>query len=64
MNRYEFVLRYTLTHPSCNTTIVGTADIEHLRSNIATAKKGPLPAQVYAEAKERLDGIGETPEEA
>ena len=42
MNRYEFVLRYTLTHPSCNTTIVGTADIEHLRSNIATAKKGPL----------------------
>ena len=37
MSRYEFVLRFTLTHPACHTTIVGTADPEHLKSNTAAA---------------------------
>ncbi len=35
---------------------------EHLRENVAIAEKGALPADVYAEAKKRLDEAGERPE--
>jgi aryl-alcohol dehydrogenase-like predicted oxidoreductase len=52
--RTEFILRYTLSHPDMHTTIVGTSDIEHLTANLAAARKGPLPADVYAEAQRRL----------
>jgi aryl-alcohol dehydrogenase-like predicted oxidoreductase len=52
--RNEFILRYTLSHPDMDTTIVGTANVEHLAANVAAARKGPLPADVYAEAKRRL----------
>ena len=62
MNRHEFVLRFTLTHPECHTTIVGTANGDHLQANIATAKNGPLPPDVYEQAKERLSQAGEEPE--
>lgn len=54
MSRMEFVLRFTLSHPDLSTTIVGTASQDHLRGNIAVAEKGPLPADLYAEAKSRL----------
>lgn len=54
MSRLEFVLRFTLSHPALSTTIVGTSSADHLRSNLAVAAKGPLPADVYAEAKRRL----------
>lgn len=54
MSRMEFVLRFTLSHPGLSTTIVGTANLDHLESNIAVAEKGPLPGDVYAEAKKRL----------
>jgi aryl-alcohol dehydrogenase-like predicted oxidoreductase len=54
MSRYEFVLRFTLSHPSLSSTIVGTANLEHLASNVAIATKGPLPADLYEEAKRRL----------
>jgi len=54
MTPMEFVLRFTLSHPYLSTTIVGTASPGHLQSNIATAEKGPLPADLYAEAKSRL----------
>ena len=62
MNRYEFVLRFTLTHPACQTTIVGTTQQDHLRSNIAAALAGPLPQAVYDEAKKRLAQMGEGPD--
>jgi aryl-alcohol dehydrogenase-like predicted oxidoreductase len=61
MGRLEFVLRFTLSHPGLSSTIVGTANVEHLRSNLAIAEKGPLPADLYEEAKSRLravDGVG------
>jgi len=48
--RTEFILRYTLSHPDMHTTIVGTADVDHLTANLAAARKGPLAADVYAEA--------------
>jgi aryl-alcohol dehydrogenase-like predicted oxidoreductase len=54
-SRNEFILRYTLSHPDMHTTIVGTANVDHLNANLAAARKGPLPADVYAEARRRLD---------
>jgi aryl-alcohol dehydrogenase-like predicted oxidoreductase len=53
-SRNEFILRYTFSHPDMDTTIVGTANLEHLAANLAAAHKGPLPANVYAEARRRL----------
>ncbi len=50
----EFILRYTLSHPDMHTTIVGTANLEHLAANLAVARKGPLPSDVYAEARRRF----------
>ncbi len=54
IDRQEFILRFTLSHPGLSTTIVGTANPAHLASNIATAGKGPLPPDLYEEAKKRL----------
>ena len=54
LERMEFMLRFTLSHPDMTTTIVGTANPKHLADNVAAAKKGPLPADQYAEAKRRL----------
>jgi aryl-alcohol dehydrogenase-like predicted oxidoreductase len=54
IGRMEFILRFTLSHPGLSTTIVGTANPAHLAGNIATAEKGPLPADLYEEAKKRL----------
>jgi aryl-alcohol dehydrogenase-like predicted oxidoreductase len=55
MSRFEFVLRFTLSHPALSSTIVGTSKIDHLHSNASIAAKGPLPAELYAEAKRRLN---------
>jgi aryl-alcohol dehydrogenase-like predicted oxidoreductase len=54
MSRMEFMLRFTVSHPGLSTTIVGTANVDHLRANIAAAENGPLPADVYEQAKARL----------
>ncbi len=54
MSNMEFVLRFTLSHPGLSTTIVGTSNPAHLASNIAIAERGPLPADLYEEAKKRL----------
>jgi aryl-alcohol dehydrogenase-like predicted oxidoreductase len=61
MSRLEFVLRFTLSHPGLSSTIVGTANMEHLRSNVAIAEKGPLPADLYQEAKRRLGEVDGVP---
>ena len=61
-SRTAFLLRFTLSHPHCHTTIVGTLQPEHLLENVEAACKGPLSANVYAEAKKRLDDAGERPE--
>ena len=41
-------------HPGLSSTIVGTANPEHLRANLAVAGRGPLPGDLYAEALRRL----------
>jgi aryl-alcohol dehydrogenase-like predicted oxidoreductase len=54
MSDMEFVLRFTLSHPGLSTTIVGTANPVHLAGNIAIAERGPLPADLYEQARKRL----------
>jgi len=58
MSGMEFMLRFVLSHPDLHTTIVGTANPAHLASNVAVAQKGPLPDDVYQEAKRRLAAAG------
>jgi aryl-alcohol dehydrogenase-like predicted oxidoreductase len=62
--RTTFLLRYTLTHPHADTIIAGTLLPEHLHENIAAVQLGLLSAEVYAEAKTRLDQVGLKPVEA
>ena len=54
MDPMEFMLRFTISHPDLHTTIVGTRNPGHLAANVAAASRGPLPADVYASAKERF----------
>ena len=60
-SRSTFVLRYTLSHPNADAIIVGTTSLAHLQENIDAVTKGALSAEVYAEAKRRLDVAGERP---
>ncbi len=57
MNRHEFILRFTLSHPGVSSAIVGTSKPAHLRSNVEAASRGPLPDDVYAEARRRLAAV-------
>jgi aryl-alcohol dehydrogenase-like predicted oxidoreductase len=61
MTAMEFILRFTFTHPDLHTNIVGTINPGHLKNNVEILKQGPLPAEVYTEAKRRLDAAGSTP---
>ena len=54
MTPMEFMLRFTISNPDMTTTIVGTADPDHLINNVRVAAKGPLPAAVYREACKRF----------
>ncbi|HEY7268923.1 MAG TPA: aldo/keto reductase, partial [Dehalococcoidia bacterium] len=62
MDRMEFMLRFTISDPNLDTTIVGTKNPEHLRANLSAAAKGPLAPDVYEEAKRRLAAAGSRPE--
>lgn len=57
-SRTAFLLRFTLTHPHVHTTIVGTLHPEHLKENLDALARGPLPENVYSEAKSRLTSLG------
>src|SRR5216683_5702908 len=61
MSRLEFTLRFTLSNPDLDTTIVGTKNVGHLHDNIAAALKGPLPENVMNEANRRLAAAGSRP---
>jgi aryl-alcohol dehydrogenase-like predicted oxidoreductase len=64
MSPVEFVLRFTFSHPDMDTTIVGTVNPAHLEANLAALRKGPLPPDLYAEAKRRLAAAGLAPQAA
>jgi len=61
MSRMEFVLRFTISNPDLDTTIVGTINPDHLQDNITALLAGALPADLYAEAKRRLAEAGSEP---
>ena len=63
-SRSSFILRFTLAHPRIDTIIAGTKNPEHLRENVASVQRGPLPADTYAAAKRRLREAGLAPESA
>jgi len=54
LTRMDFMLRFTLSHPDIHTIIVGTSNPSHLDDNVRAASAGPLPEDVYTEAKRRL----------
>ena len=60
-SRTAFLLRFSLTHPHANTIIVGTLFTQHLLENIAAVEHGPLPGNIYEEAKNRLNRVGVSP---
>ena len=60
MSRAEFILRCTLSHPHCHTTIVGTCNHEHLAANIAALDRGPLPDELLSEARRRVANVVST----
>jgi aryl-alcohol dehydrogenase-like predicted oxidoreductase len=64
MTPMEFILRFTFTNPDLDTTIVGTANPAHLKTNVDVLLKGPLPAELYTEAKRRLAAAGSAPRTA
>jgi len=58
MARMDFMLRFSISHPDLHTAIVGTINPDHLRENLRALEKGPLPPDLYAEAKRRLTSAG------
>ncbi len=54
MTRAELILRHTISHPHCDTTIVGTCNLEHLAENLAAAAKGRLPQDLYDQVTDRV----------
>ncbi len=58
-SRTVFLLRFTVSHPDRDTTIVGTLQPAHLAENVRAAEAGPLSPDVYVEAKRRLDAVGQ-----
>ena len=60
----EFILRFTFTNPDLDTTIVGTVNPSHLQANLEALQQGPLPSDLYDEAKRRLAASGSAPRSA
>lgn len=57
MSRAELILRYTLSHPHCHTTIVGTCNRDHLAENLNSAKLGALPVELYRQVTARVQSV-------
>ena len=54
MTPAELILRHTLTHPGCHTTIVGTLNPDHLKANLDAAARGPLSKDIYEDVRRRV----------
>jgi aryl-alcohol dehydrogenase-like predicted oxidoreductase len=57
MTPTEFMLRATISNPNVQNTIVGTLNPAHLRDNLASVLRGPLPERVLEEAKRRVQSV-------
>ena len=58
MPKAELILRYTLSHPHCDVTIVGTCNHAHLQENLRSAERGPLPQDLAEEVRARVAAVG------
>jgi aryl-alcohol dehydrogenase-like predicted oxidoreductase/ectoine hydroxylase-related dioxygenase (phytanoyl-CoA dioxygenase family) len=47
-DRIEAAYRFALSEPGLHSVLIGTGDVEHLRSNLTACARGPLPAQRIA----------------
>jgi aryl-alcohol dehydrogenase-like predicted oxidoreductase len=56
-SRAELMLRYVLSNPDLDCALVGTANVEHLESNIALADKGPLSSEVLADFRAWITSV-------
>lgn len=54
MAKAEMILRYTLSHPHCDTVIVGTCNGDHLAENVKAAQAGPLPDDLVQTISHRV----------
>ena len=57
MDQFEFLLRYTISHPGLSTTIIGSMKPDHIRRNVAAAGRGPLPESTCAEVRKRFAAV-------
>jgi len=57
MDQFEFLLRFTISHPGLSTTIVGSLYPDHISRNIAAVGRGPLPESLCTEIKNRLENV-------
>jgi len=53
----ELMLRFTLSHPSAHTVIVGTKNLGHLQANLRAAEKGPLDAQLVKAIRAQVASV-------
>jgi aryl-alcohol dehydrogenase-like predicted oxidoreductase len=60
-NMNDFFIRYALSNPGLSNILIGTRQIDHLVDNIKAANKGPLPPDLYLEAKRRMNFSGNVP---
>ena len=56
-SRTTFMLRYTLSSPDVHTTIVGTANADHLKANLEAVGRGPLPQEIRTAVDQRLNRL-------
>jgi aryl-alcohol dehydrogenase-like predicted oxidoreductase len=63
MEPIEFMIRFALTNPDLSVALVATTNLAHLKANIASAAKGPLPPQLYNTVCARLNAAGGGPGE-
>ena len=61
MDPIEFMIRFALTNPNLDIALVATTNLAHLQANIASAAKGPLPADLYQIACQSLLAAGSGP---
>ena len=57
MDRFEFLLRYTISHPDLSTTIIGSMNPDHVVKNVEAAGRGPLPESTLAEVRKRFAAV-------
>ena len=54
VSRAEFILRATLSHSACDTTIVGTCNPQHLEENILAVQRSAFSAELLEEVRHRV----------